>query len=286
VSAASAGDAVGASPYLRGLGLRVEHVVPERARVRIPYRDGNANAGGVLHGGVIASAIDAAGMLVARAGPAPAADVEQGTLDLTVSYLAPAIGEDIVAEARLLRRGREIVYADVEARTDVGKPVARGLLTYRIAPAGRRARRSDVMPAAPPSTERSALADLLASSPFIARLGIRVTHAGAGLARLTLPAGDATRAADGTVHEGALATLLDTAGATAAWSLVPLDPRVRASTIGIHVSLHAPAQGDVAAEARVLHRRNEIVANRVTLGAGGQVVATGAVTYRIVPPEP
>ena len=93
--------------------------------------------------------------------------------------------------------------------------------------------------------------------------------------------------ADGAVHEGALAALLDTSGALDSWSITGLDFRFKASTVGIHASYHGPAAGeDVISHARTLARTDEIFANTVTLvaAASERVVATGSVTYRIVVP--
>jgi acyl-coenzyme A thioesterase PaaI-like protein len=54
------------------------------------------------------------------------------TVGLTVSYLAPADGEDLQASATVLRRGRSIVHVDVEVRAASGAPVAKGLVTYKL----------------------------------------------------------------------------------------------------------------------------------------------------------
>jgi acyl-coenzyme A thioesterase PaaI-like protein len=89
------------------------------------------------------------------------------------------------------------------------------------------------------------------------------------------------------VHEGAVAALLDTAGAMASWSVAGLDLRSKASTVGIHLSHHSAARGeDVVAQACTLRRNNEVFLNTVTVSgrASGRIVATGAVTYRIVVP--
>src|SRR5437870_13680695 len=92
---------------------------------------------------------------------------------------------------------------------------------------------------------------------------------------------------EGAIHEGALAALLDTTGAMASWSIAGLDLRYKASTVGIHVSYHAPARDDVAAEARTSRRNDEIFLNRVTVSVRGweRGVATGTVTYRSVVPS-
>jgi uncharacterized protein (TIGR00369 family) len=91
----------------------------------------------------------------------------------------------------------------------------------------------------------------------------------------------------GALHGGAVAALIDTTGAMASWSLVPLDPRNKASTPALHVTHHAPAAGEaVEAEARTLRRTDELFHNTVTVrGAeSGRLVASGTVLYRIVVP--
>ncbi len=280
------------APYCAHLGIVVETVALDRVTIRVPYKDDNSNPGRALHGGVAASTIDIAGVLAASTAH-PAGVAEAGTLDLSVVYLAAAIGEDIVAQAEVLRRGKEIVYADVDVRNDGGKRIARGLVTWRAlergrAPAGperQRLRRAEV-----PRTgggEVPPLARAIVSVPFMKGLGLAITHMHDGHAVVGMP-WTPDKTADGmAIHEGALAALLDTTGAMASWSVVGLDLRYKASTIGIHVSFHTPtAREDVVAEAHTWRRNDEIFLNQVTVcGAdSGGVLATGSVTYRIVVP--
>lgn len=78
-----------------------------------------------------------------------------------------------------------------------------------------------------------------------------------------------------------LATSLVRAAAAA---LPPAGIPGGAATLALYLGRHAPARGPLAADASVVHRRDRIVATRVTLGAGGRVVATGGVTYRLETP--
>jgi uncharacterized protein (TIGR00369 family) len=282
-----------AAPYNRALGLRVETIELDRVRLRVPYTDANSNPGRALHGGVAASTITIAGALAARTGVREAPGLETGTLDLSVDYLAAAIGEDIVAEAEVLRRGKEIVYADVDVRTEAGKRIAKGLVTYRAfdpaaqSGAGERQLHGDPEPWGALGAEVPPVARAIVSVPFMARLGMAITHMRDGRAVVALPWKPENADGDGTVHEGAVAALLDTAGAMASWSVAGLDLRYKASTVGIHISHHAAARGeDVVAQARTLRRNNEIFLNTVTVSgrASGRIVATGSVTYRIVVP--
>jgi uncharacterized protein (TIGR00369 family) len=196
-----------------------------------------------------------------------------------------------VATAEVLRRGKEIVYSDVDVRNDAGKRIAKGLVTYRAfdvtsVPAAAQRQRETT-----PSLPAAATHQLVAHArgfvmvPFIARLGMQADHASDGQAVLHMPFKTENADADGAVHEGALAALIDTTGALASWSITGLNFAYKASTVGIHVSHHTRAlREEVVAHARTLRRMNEIFLNQVTVSGrdSGRVVATGAVTYRIV----
>jgi uncharacterized protein (TIGR00369 family) len=289
-----------AMPYARSLGIRVERIAPERVRLRVPYKDENSNPGKALHGGVAASTIGIAGALAAWTGFRPSPALEASTLDLSVSYLAAAIGEDIVAEAAVLRRGKEIVYSEVDVRNDAGKAIAKGLVTYRgldgalQPPAASRQREvvPDAVVPAPPAgggaEDVPTLARTIVSVPFMARLGLTITYMREGRARITMPYDPAHGDGAGALHEGALAALIDTTGAMASWSITGIDFRYKASTVGIHVSYHARAVGEsVAAVAQTLRRNNEIFLNEVAVrgATSARLLATGSVTYRIVVPD-
>ena len=49
-----------------------------------------------------------------------------------MNYLSGAIGEDIFAEGRILKRGKEIIYTDVRVTNGAGKLLAQGTVIYRI----------------------------------------------------------------------------------------------------------------------------------------------------------
>jgi len=54
------------------------------------------------------------------------------TVNLSVAYLAAAEKEDLRAVARVLRRGRSLIYLDVEVSSASGNAVAKGLVTYKL----------------------------------------------------------------------------------------------------------------------------------------------------------
>jgi uncharacterized protein (TIGR00369 family) len=277
-------------PYLAGLGLRVERADADGALVRVPFRESNSNPGGALHGGVAASIVDVAAAMAARAGAPDRAGIEHGTLDLTVDYLAAAINEDVVGTARVLRRGKELAYVAVDVATDAGKAIATGLVTWRAGEGGGDDRQlhRDVAPLPPSDPQLPSFVRFFTAAPFMARLGLAARGARDGVAHVALPWQPGNADADGRLHDGALAALIDTTAAMASWSLVPLDPRNKASTVGLHVSpLARAADEEVVAVARTLRRNNEIFQNVVEVQGtrSGRRVAVASVTYRIVVPS-
>jgi uncharacterized protein (TIGR00369 family) len=85
-----------------------------------------------VHGGALASLIDTAAMVAAWSGAETPENLRGTTVALSITFLAPANGEDVVAEASVLRRGRNLAFVEVDVRTADGRGVAKGLVTYKL----------------------------------------------------------------------------------------------------------------------------------------------------------
>lgn len=271
------------SPYANRLGVAIDSMTTDALRLSLPFKDENSNPGKALHGGVAASMINFGGqtlgghVLGADAAPFHTAAVQ-------VSYLAAAINEPIIADAVLLRRGKEICFLSVDVHTNDNKPIARGLCTVR----GRFG--------AEPSPSVAAAGDDGAADPgpmgpfvpknvaFIGRLGLNIEHMAGGRSRIRMPFLDINANADGGVHEGAILAHLDTAGAMAAWAETGPGP-FKASTVGIQAQIVAAAPAeDLVAFGRLAQRDREIFWSEVevALASTKSTVARGTVLYRIV----
>lgn len=121
-----------ASPYVAHLGLQVIAIEPGVARLSLPFTDSLITVGSIVHGGAIASLIDVAAAAAAWSDAEIPANMRGVTVGLTVTYLAAASKEDLHATARVLRRGRSLVYLDVEVNGASGNAIAKGLVTYKI----------------------------------------------------------------------------------------------------------------------------------------------------------
>ena len=121
------------TPFMKHLGMEFLDGSEGVARIKLRYQDENSTVGKALHGGAIASLIDTTGAMAAWTTAEIATPKYFGsTVGVTVNYLSGAIGEDIVAEGRVLKRGKEIIYTDVRVTNGEGKLLAQGNVVYRI----------------------------------------------------------------------------------------------------------------------------------------------------------
>jgi uncharacterized protein (TIGR00369 family) len=118
-------------PFSTLLGLRVDEIKKDFCRMHLPFRPELRTAAEIVHGGAIASLIDSAGVMAAWSNVNP--HVTRGaTTSITVHYLAAAEAADLTAEARVIRRGRSIVFVDVDVTAPSGERIAKGMVTYKL----------------------------------------------------------------------------------------------------------------------------------------------------------
>ncbi len=131
---------------------------------------------------------------------------------------------------------------------------------------------------------RLAVRDLMPTTPFLAGLGVVFDRYEPDDVVLRLPfRADLTN--DGTFfHGGVIASVMDTAGAGAAWSNHDFDKGARASTIAMSIQyVGAAKRSDLVCHARTVRRGRELTFTEITAtDAEGAVVAHAVQTYRIV----
>jgi uncharacterized protein (TIGR00369 family) len=121
-----------ASPFVGLLGIKVDKLDPDLAVLTLPFRAEHVTIGDVVHGGALSALIDTAATAAAWAGAETSGDIRGTTVGLTVSFVGPARSQDVTATARVSRRGRTLVFVDVEATAADGKLVAKALVTYKL----------------------------------------------------------------------------------------------------------------------------------------------------------
>ena len=125
--------------YIDGLGdftkagpIGVESVSGDAVTVRWSYDESTLRPGGYISGPTLFTIADLCGWALTfiSEGITPMAV----TWDLHITFLRPAIGGDVIGVGRVLKRGRKLIYGEVEMHIDgrPDKPVAHATVTYAL----------------------------------------------------------------------------------------------------------------------------------------------------------
>ena len=131
---------------------------------------------------------------------------------------------------------------------------------------------------------RVAMRNIMTSTPYIGGLNIVAERWDADGVRLRLPF-DERLTNDGAIyHGGAVASLVDTAGASAVFAGHDFDKGARAATVSMTVNyMGAGRSADLIAEATCVKRGRDLNFSEIEVrDVEGKLVATGSLVYRIV----
>lgn len=120
--------------FWRYIGVIVDDAGEGWVRLRVPVKDGLRNAAGApVHGGVLSALVDMAiGGALGTTHDNAGGGIGQTTLDMNISFLSAAGDGELVAEGRLLRRGRTIAFGEARISDGAGTLVAVGRATYML----------------------------------------------------------------------------------------------------------------------------------------------------------
>ena len=116
--------------FRKWLGLTYEVMEDECAVVSMELDEDKRNVRDVAHGGVVASLIDVAMGTAAAGGNSATRKRYTVTLELKVNYLAPARGNKLTAEAKVVRGGSRTFVVECRVMTDLGVECAMALGTF------------------------------------------------------------------------------------------------------------------------------------------------------------
>ncbi len=275
-------------PFAAFLGMTLVDVAHARAVLALPFQPAHANAAGPLNGGASASLLLMAGTVAAWTDIDFDTEPHLSSVDMSIHYLSPAREEDVLAEAQVVQRGRDLFFLAVTLRTPAGKPICQGVMTYRAPNYAGQAPRLYTQPVllpvpvpmTPPHNPR-------VIRGYVQKLHMTMQHQSPGRVRLYMPCTAMHVDERGQMHAGALASVMDLAGTTAAWSLVPRRPGTRGATVGLHISYTGATTDPVVADAHVQQRSEELFFSTVHVlsATTGHLVALGEVTYRLLEPR-
>ena len=120
------------SDFTKAGPITVEGITDSEVTVRWTYDESVLRPGGYIAGPTLFTIADLCGwvMTFISEGITPMAV----TWDLHITFLRPAIGADVIGIGRRLKRGRSLVYGEVEMYMDgePNRPVAHATVTYAL----------------------------------------------------------------------------------------------------------------------------------------------------------
>jgi len=116
-------------PFVAHLGLATDALGEGTARLSLALEPHMSNSFGTAHGGVIMTLLDVALCTAARTLHPDSAGVM--TIDMSTSFIGGGSGPRLLAEARVLKNGRSIIFVEGEAKNEDGSLVAKAIGTVR-----------------------------------------------------------------------------------------------------------------------------------------------------------
>jgi uncharacterized protein (TIGR00369 family) len=98
--------------FMRSLGAELTVVQPGACEIRLPFRDDLGQQHGFFHAGATAAVADSAGGYAACTLMRPEDSVL--TVEYKINLLAPGLGDEVVARARVVRSGRTLSVCQVD----------------------------------------------------------------------------------------------------------------------------------------------------------------------------
>ena len=117
-------------PFVSHLKILTETLGEGTARLSLPIEPHLTNSIATVHGGVIMSLLDVALCTAARTLHPDSLGVI--TIDMSTSFIGGGSGARLLAEARVLKNGRSMIFVDGEAKNEDGSLVAKAIATVRV----------------------------------------------------------------------------------------------------------------------------------------------------------
>ena len=119
-------------PFIQLLGIEIAELKKDRARLTLPWKPELERSTGSAHGGVIATLLDVAGAAAVASNLETTSGKTFSTISLLINYIDSSGGEDLTAEASVIRRTKTLAFIEARVLTPSGRLLATGSMVYKI----------------------------------------------------------------------------------------------------------------------------------------------------------
>jgi uncharacterized protein (TIGR00369 family) len=115
--------------FIRHVGMEIVEIRTDYCRLVVPWSPQLMQAGGAIHGGVLASVLDTTCVPALGSGFDKAQPF--ATIDMHIQYVgAGRENDDLVAVGWVTKRGRSVAFCSAEVASAAGKTLATARLTF------------------------------------------------------------------------------------------------------------------------------------------------------------
>jgi acyl-CoA thioesterase len=118
------------SSFATWMGITLVGIGDGDSELRLDLEPHHLNPGGIVHGGVLATLLDACIGLALRT--KLGMESEHVTIKLDVNYLSPARTGALIGRGKAVRTGGRVSYGEAELFTEDGTLVAKGAATFLV----------------------------------------------------------------------------------------------------------------------------------------------------------
>ncbi len=119
-------------PYFELQTMSLLEITYGRSKMKIDLKRDHLQPFGVVHGGVFASLIDAAGFWAVYS--QAETNVGMTTVELKINYLAPAVDGQLIATGNCIKIGKTLGLGEARVENESGKLLAHGTTTLMVQP--------------------------------------------------------------------------------------------------------------------------------------------------------
>jgi len=123
-------EQVNTCPYFNLLSMRIASLEPGTSRLEVDVQEKHLQPYGIVHGGVYASLVDAAGFWAAYT----LREGSEGmtTIEMKLNYLAPAAEGRFITIGKSIKNGNRICLSEATIQNEKGRMLAHGTVTLMV----------------------------------------------------------------------------------------------------------------------------------------------------------
>lgn len=272
-------------PWATHWGIKAKSLTDDMATLKLPFREIQLNhPAGVVHGGVLATVMQDAGLLLVCQAYA-LAPKQAELLDMQISYISGTRDQEITITARFSRKARRFAFIHAEITDENGRLIANSQILFRTQAEKAPMQAEKRIYATPNPLQLSGennhpMANERFAPNLKERSGLEVTHITPCLAQVLMPLDPMYQDFRGQTANGVILHMADTAGVFGPFAYV--NRPINAATVDFKMTFcEATESEELLATSTCINQNGNVMFSKVEVHSqpSGKLIAFGTQTF-------